>query len=638
MRVDVKKFLFFGPQVKKQEFLKKAQEIGAIEFIDHSGQKFDIVPEPVKIMNQALKVLKSQPQRPQSTFENIQEALNIASEITSRDEKTNQLREELSFIQQELARVAPFGNFSRSDIEFIQREGQREVQFFFAKDMTKVPERPEILYIGKDHDLHYYIGINQQKQRYENMVEMVINQSYGELIKRRKKVTTELHQHENRLKELGAFKTLIKQAVIQEFNEHALKLNANFVEHHWKECLFSIEGWVAEGDVEEVEKLCDTFSIYVSEISMDEGEVKPTHLENKGSARIGEDLIYIYDTPSVIDKDPSSWVLWAFAFFFAFIIGDGGYGCIFLLLFFVMRWKVKDPSPLGKRFNKLVGILGFSSLVWGLMVSSFFGIDFDLKSPIKRYSPLTKAVEVKLRYHMQQNDETYQEYAEKMPHIKNFKVPYELLTEAKGTKDNKTSYTIYNDFVDSIMLELALFVGVIHLITSMLRNLRRSWAHVGWICFLIGAYLYFPEMLKATSLIHYMFGIPKHFAAAVGPYILMGGVAFAVVVALIQNKLAGAEEIMKVVQVFADVLSYLRLYALALAGAIVASTFNGFATRMNIVFGVIVIILGHILNITLCIMGGVIHGLRLNFIEWYHYSFEGGGKKFSPLSLLKLFK
>ncbi len=95
---------------------------------------------------------------------------------------------------------------------------------------------------------------------------------------------------------------------------------------------------------------------------------------------------------------------------------------------------------------------------------------------------------------------------------------------------------------------------------------------------------------------------------------------------------------MRLIEVFADVLSYLRLYALALAGSIVANTFNGFGMKMNIFFGVIVIIAGHTLNLSLSIMGGVIHGLRLNFIEWYHYSFDGGGKRHRPLALLKLFK
>ncbi|MCH9632427.1 MAG: hypothetical protein S4CHLAM6_07630 [Chlamydiae bacterium] len=638
MRIDLKKYLFFGSEQQKDDFFVQAQALGVIQFVDHSGHKFDIIPEPVRMMNKALKVIRKMPPRRQSTFENVEEAIHIASEINSRDEKIDELEEELRHVDQELSRVAIFGSFSRNDIDFIQKKGARSIQFFVAKNEKKVPDAPELVYIGKDHDLHYYVSISKDKKSYDSMVEMVVEKSYDELIHRRKKINTEIHQHEHRIKELVAFKTLIKQAVISEFNSHYLKVNANFVEHHWKETFFSVEGWVTVKSIEAVEKLLESFSIYMTEIKEDEGEAMPTHLENTGTGRIGEDLVYVYDTPANSDKDPSSWVLWAFAFFFAFIVGDGGYGFVFLLFFFLMRWKVKEPSPLLRRFNSLIGILAVSCIIWGVAVSSFFGLDIDLKNPVKRYSPLTKLVEVKLRYHMSQKDDTYQEYINQMPHLKNFKMPYEFLTQAKVNKENKTVYVVYDDFVNNIMLELALFIGVIHLMTSMLRNLKRAWSGAGWILFLIGAYLFFPEILKASSIIHYGFGISPIFAGMIGPYILYFGIISAITLAIIQHKLSGAQEVMRLIEVFADVLSYLRLYALALAGSIVANTFNGFGMKMNIFFGVIVIIAGHTLNLSLSIMGGVIHGLRLNFIEWYHYSFDGGGKRHRPLALLKLFK
>ena len=52
--------------------------------------------------------------------------------------------------------------------------------------------------------------------------------------------------------------------------------------------------------------------------------------------------------------------------------------------------------------------------------------------------------------------------------------------------------------------------------------------------------------------------------------------------------------------------------------------------------GDLVILIGHLINMSLSIMGGTIHGLRLNFLEWYQYSFEGGGRLFNPLRLRKV--
>jgi V/A-type H+-transporting ATPase subunit I len=543
MRVDLKKFLFFGPEKQKSEFFRKAQSVGAIEFIDHSGQKFDIVPEPVKLMKDALKILRGLPSRRQSTFENVKEAHNIAGEVVARGEKKEMLEEELRFVDQEMERVAVFGSFSQNDLDFIRLKGRRHVQFFFAKHKKKIPNDSHLLYVGKDHNLHYFISISHEKKSYEGMIEMVVTESYDDLLRRRKEIFTEIHQHEHRLKELVAFRTLIKQAAVHEFNSYYLQVNVNFVEHHWEETLFSIEGWISINRIKEVEDLLDSFSIYMTEVKQDENEVMPTHLENEGTNRVGEDLVYIYDTPANSDKDPSGWVLWAFAFFFAFIVGDGGYGFVFLALFFIIRWKAKEPSPTLKRFNKLIGILAVSTIIWGTMVSSFFGIEFDLHSPLKKHSPVTKVVETKLRYHMNQNDETYREYIEKMPHLENFKIPYELLTHATVENDGKTKYVIYDAFVDNFMLELALFIGVIHLITSMLRDLRRNWSGIGWILFLVGSYLYFPEVLGATSLIHYGFGITPVFGKIVGPYLLFGGIILAVGIAIVRKHLAGATEI-----------------------------------------------------------------------------------------------
>ncbi len=117
---------------------------------------------------------------------------------------------------------------------------------------------------------------------------------------------------------------------------------------------------------------------------------------------------------------------------------------------------------------------------------------------------------------------------------------------------------------------------------------------------------------------------------------MIGGLILATALALIQHRLAGILEPMTVIQLFADAMSYLRLYALGLSGAMLISTMNDLAFSMNFVLGGIIIIFGHLVNIILAIMSGTIHGLRLNFLEWYHYSFEGGGKPFTPLSKLKV--
>ncbi|MFN4174692.1 MAG: V-type ATP synthase subunit I, partial [Parachlamydiaceae bacterium] len=107
-----------------------------------------------------------------------------------------------------------------------------------------------------------------------------------------------------------------------------------------------------------------------------------------------------------------------------------------------------------------------------------------------------------------------------------------------------------------------------------------------------------------------------------------------VVMAIYKHGITGIFEIMSGIGIFSDALSYLRLYALALAGSIVSATINQASQDLPLIFAILLIGIAHLINMGLGIMGGVIHGLRLNFLEWYHYSFEGGGKKFKPLALI----
>ncbi len=80
--------------------------------------------------------------------------------------------------------------------------------------------------------------------------------------------------------------------------------------------------------------LIDGLNIHAEQVSIDSADKVPTCLQNYGTAMIGEDIIKFYDIPATNDKDPSKWVLWFFAFFFAVIVGDAGYGVIFLCLAF----------------------------------------------------------------------------------------------------------------------------------------------------------------------------------------------------------------------------------------------------------------------------------------------------------------
>ena len=87
-----------------------------------------------------------------------------------------------------------------------------------------------------------------------------------------------------------------------------------------------------------------------------------------------------------------------------------------------------------------------------------------------------------------------------------------------------------------------------------------------------------------------------------------------------------------------DVLSYLRLYALGLAGAKLGEAFNAIGVQalgdggINWIWFILIVVIGHVLNVAMCVLGAFVHPLRLNFLEFFKNSgYEGTGRKYNPL-------
>jgi V/A-type H+-transporting ATPase subunit I len=643
MRYDVKKFLFCGLEQERDLFFERAQHAGLIHFIPSTTASSKEVSIEVQNQIHAIKIVLGLPVIAQEEMEGFKENRRIVLEIIALKDQLDKLMEEERMLSLEMSRVAVFGDFSLEDVSALEQDSKRHIQFYCAKfgtfDSTNLPN--EALYIGSGHGLDYFCALNKQKLVFPKMVEMTIEKPYGELKERRDQVHLAIAKIESSLKTYARYNHFLHAALVNELNTYHLKEAKGQVSYPVHEAIFMIEGWVAINKITELNPLVKELNIYVQEIAIDPADTPPTSLQNEGAARMGEDLVKIYDTPSNTDKDPSLWVLFFFALFFSMIIGDGGYGLVLLLVALYMRYKHAGKKPKIKggkeRFIDLFTIVGFSCIVWGVLTTSFFGINFAPDSPVRKASLMTWMVEKKMAYHMRQQDKVYRDILAKYPAIEGVKDEKEVLVKAADVSaSGQKSYTVFSDLSDTIMLELALFVGVIHVILSMLRYIKRNPQNIGWIIFIIGAYLYIPVFLEAPSFANFIFGVEEKAAAVNGLYLIYFGMGLAIAIALFRNKLLGLLEASTVVQIFGDVLSYLRLYALALSGSLLTATMNELSGTVPFVMGCLILLVGHLVNIVLSIMGGVIHGLRLNFLEWYHYSFEGGGKLFNPLKKLEL--
>jgi V/A-type H+-transporting ATPase subunit I len=105
---------------------------------------------------------------------------------------------------------------------------------------------------------------------------------------------------------------------------------------------------------------------------------------------------------------------------------------------------------------------------------------------------------------------------------------------------------------------------------------------------------------------------------------------------LVGRLLDGIMQFANVSKAFGDILSYLRLFALGLASAQLAITFNGLAADasrsggIGLLAAILILVVGHAINFLLGILGGVVHGLRLNCIEFFNWSLTDEGYTFQP--------
>lgn len=634
MRVDLKKWLFVGLTGEKPGFFREAQKWGLIEFIDKVKGPKKSPEKEVHLFLQALKILRSLPvHKQEESFQG--DTASLAEKIIHLQKEIDQHEEEIRLDRLEMVRISPLGHFSLEDVKEIEKNSGRVLQFYCGKKGKKdlLKDVEELIYLTSDSALDYFLAIHTQPIAYPGLIEMKISASLDQLHKQ-----VEIAKHKSKLASaqlhvLAKYDTLLHQALREALNgahlDEAEKKSSNQLEGS----LFSVAGWVPETQVATLTTLARHHAVHMEEIAIDEGDRLPTYLENTHAAKIGEDLVAIYDTPSTTDKDPSLWVLASFILYFSIIIGDGGYGLILLAITLYARYKLPRLEGVKKRVLNLATTLSIGCIVWGIATASFFGIAFEPGHSIRSGSPISFLAEKKAEFQRKNDTSTYKKWLIEYPDIKQAVTGKEMIENGSVIKNDVKTYPLFFELSDQVLMEWALVLGVFHLLLGMLRYALKNLTQIGWALFLLGAFLYIPAYLGTPSFVNYLMGVPIEKAGRAGWQMMCVGVPFAVIVSMFRNGWSGLADVMNVIQVFADTLSYLRLYALGLSGAILGSTINEMAAVLPFLPALLLIGAGHAINMSLCLMGGVIHGLRLNFIEWYHYSFEGGGKKFEPLQM-----
>ncbi|WP_413111312.1 V-type ATP synthase subunit I [Thaumasiovibrio sp. DFM-14] len=349
---------------------------------------------------------------------------------------------------------------------------------------------------------------------------------------------------------------------------------------------FLIQGWMPADAEETVIEVAEAYGSAVVFEEPNAEDEPPTLLENSDLTGGGSEAMGFFQTPNYRAWDPGNLVFYSFSLFFAMIMNDAMYCALFGLIILFFKDKLLASNE-GKRLMNLGLFMSGLGIVWGVLAGSYFGV-----------SP------------------------------------------------SEGSFLGFFNIIDmnnyDAMMKLSVFIGVVHLIIANVmtayinRPNLRALAPLGWASLMFGGMLLWFGM---TGTIWAWLG------NFLGILLMIGGAGLVCVFSsdrpvnnrkdMLLRALDGAKAIYNITSAFGDILSYMRLFALGLSGASLAMTFNSLAGQVveaqpvsGVLFAGLILLLGHVLNFALCIMSGVVHGMRLNVIEFVNWGLSDEGYPF----------
>jgi V/A-type H+/Na+-transporting ATPase subunit I len=372
-----------------------------------------------------------------------------------------------------------------------------------------------------------------------------------------------------------------------------------------------IKGWVRKKNVEKLEKLVSTATrIYNIEYYEPTAvDVIPVEMENCSCAEPGEMLVNLYSLPKYNELDPSALILPFFIFFYSLAIADAGYG----ILLFITGLVLLKFLP-GSKFAKILTWSGAVTIVTGFFMGGFFGIErqllpefmrnnsFDLNDNLMYFLVFTLALGV-------------------------IQIVVGYFVGARMAYINKE----WDTFIRKIVLGLLFAAGGPILLANMFLNTTAPLQDILSYIVLgsLGLFVVYQVLKALVSYRH-----KGHPALIVFAYlgILLKAVVADVILGMIQEGMS----------FFSNMLSYSRLMALGLAGSSIAMAINmigGIAYEaipwrpLAVIMVLIFLVFAQVISFVLSALVGFVHCMRLQYVEFFPYFFEGGGRMFSPLSI-----
>lgn len=337
-------------------------------------------------------------------------------------------------------------------------------------------------------------------------------------------------------------------------------------------------------------------------------EAPPVKLKHQKLITPFEFLLRLYDLPKYHEIDPTSLMFITFPLFFGMMLGDVGYGLVLFGLF----WFLRKKNPALKQMMDVLLFAAGTSILFGFAFGEVFGFESLSDETGKALCSSTGICFTPVSHISHGVEKIIWEF----PH---------LLSRAHS------HVTIFGFEVLTILVIGAL-IGFIHLNAGLILGFINEWHHHGL------KHAFFAKMswliLQAGIILSVVAGI-----TSLGTGVLWMGIAIAVAGVIFLGLGEGIQGIVELPSLFSNMLSYMRLGAVGLASVGLAVVVNEELALplmekggIFILIGIIVMLLGHGINLLLGIIGPFLHGVRLHYVEFFSKFFQGGGLPFEPFA------
>ncbi len=590
MIVKMKKLTLLCTKTQQEQTLDKLRELKVVH-VEHvkapSSGKLEEARSHLQYVQRAREVLQSHPDTEPSGID-ADELVDAVWKLLHRDKE---LKEQLQGLQHEVERITPFGDFDPRELKKLNAAGIKAKLYELPlKDTPAIPDGVSMAEINRGKTSIYVLAASQDDFQIPAHEVRLPDQSLSKLTRYIERTEKELAETEAELKKYAGDKALVDKIA------DAAQDHVTYLEVHdgmgRDEAVVYLKGFYPADREADLEAAGAAYGWGYTFEDVSEEDEPPTLLRNpKWVKPIQAVLDVIGVVPGYKELDVSALFLIFLSIFFAFLIGDAGYGLLFIALSLFGKFKTKGNAAAQPGLNLLL-IMSGCCVVFGALTGNYFGI------PIESLPPPLQGLTNDFMTGMQ----------------------------ADGLRDAGTS-------ANHVMF-ICFVIGAVHITIAHVWNFIRKinslacLGDLGWI---------FTTWSLFFLVLNMVIGTPIPFASSILYGALGTGAGLILVSILVQKDYFGVVTLaLDLINNFVDIISYVRLYAVGAASLAIAAAFNEMALGMGFkglasLGAAVILFLGHGLNIILCAMGILVHGIRLNTLEFSgHAGVEWGGIHYNP--------